>query len=82
MPTLVVDVKHLDGVVGELGVGPSRAELAMWAPDDVDKLFGSQARLSLQRDEPTFPKSLKFEQIIFFNFAKMTSTFLLEKNTY
>ena len=48
MPALVVDVKHLDRVVGEFRVGPRAAELSMRTTNNVDKFFGAKSRLSVQ----------------------------------
>ena len=55
MPTLVVDVKHLDGVVSELGVSPRAAELPMRATDHIDELLGAKPGLGVDRDEASLP---------------------------
>ncbi len=51
MPTLVVDVKHLDSVVRKFGVSPRTAELSVRATDHVDKLLGAQSGLGADGDE-------------------------------
>jgi hypothetical protein len=58
VPTLVVDVEHLDRVVGKFGVCPSAAEFPVWAANDVDELLRAEARLGMQGNEAALSKRL------------------------
>ena len=72
MPALVVDVEHLDRVVGEFGVSPGAAELPVRAANHVDELLCAQAWLGVEGDQASLSQGLEQSNNISLNYSKIS----------